>query len=466
MFCIGFSFIIVCAIGTYYTRFLSVSELTHGDEYYTLDRATAFERHKDYLTVYSLNRPAFQKPPLQYWISGWLLKQGIDREIALRLPSFVAGILLLIVTGVSAYYLSISNICAVPLAIILLSSSSFFWTYSISAMLDAGATLFFTVSIIAALLAIYQPKWWYLVAAAIGLGAWQKSPLAFVAVGAVILIMMALNKWRNVGLSCSLISRHFYISAGLAVALILLWPIIQSMQHGTDSVLNTYDQEILKRIAPGDKLTGASAYKVIFDDEVWIRLAGILSLLSLPLVYRRVEFAVLIFLFIGFALIMVSSSGPLWSRYGLIFLPLLMASLAAALVGARPIRLFCAIPFMVIVFWLGEPFKNSAELGYLKGGQKYMPLLENVGAMLQEEETLLVCGRQPIYPGAASYFASNGRPFEIIDSADHLSQKEKRGLHPPYRGICLASKFNELKGSLSSYSIIRKAQGFIHWTSP
>jgi len=331
-------------------------------------------------------------------------------------------------------------------------------------MLDMGTTLFATIAILASILALHQPRWWYLVAASVGLGALQKGPIALGLAVAVVLLTVALKKWHHVSLA-SLRNRHFYVSAGIAVLLILSWPLIQSVQHGIHKVLYSYNREILERIAPGGEIN-SSGYDVIIGSEPWLRVAGIVALLCLPLVYRQIEFFALAIIFITFAAIMFISSGSVYSRYGLWFLPLLMASLAALLVGVPLIRMFCAIPVLVIAFWLGQPFKSSAELRYLQGNQsQYFSLLKDVSAMLQPAETFVVCGRHPIYPGAASYFASNGRPFKRVQSADDLEKKQMRGLSPPYRGLCLDSKFEDLKASLKSYSIVGEANGVVHWTT-
>jgi 4-amino-4-deoxy-L-arabinose transferase-like glycosyltransferase len=466
-FCVGISALLICVLGIYYSGFLSEGNLRQYDEYHTLDRSAAFARHQDYLTVYSSNRPVFRKPPLQYWISAFLLSKGLDREVALRLPSYISGILLLITTGFLAYRLSLGSVFAALLAILLLSSSEFFWSHSLSAMLDAGAALFVTTAILASILALYQPRWWYLVALSTGLGALQKGPFSLAIVALFVLMLVVLNKWHNLSLA-SFRNRNFYVSALLAFVLVLWWPLLQSVRYGVTKVFYSYNNELLDRLAPGENIN-SSVYEVIIGgDEHWLRIGGIIALFCLPFIYRRIEFFALALIFIAFVAIMFMASGPIYARYGLLFLPLLMASLAAALVSVPPVRMLCAIPAMVIAFWLGQPFKSWSELGNLRNKQaQYIPALKDVSARLQPEETFVVCGRKPIFPGTASYFASNGRPFQTIHSAEDLAGRETRGLmSPPYRGLCPVRKFEGLKASLKSYSIVRKADGVVHWTSP
>src|SRR4026208_1785903 len=97
------SFLFVAALAAYYWTLLPVGTIQQGDEYITLDRVHSFLIRNDYWTVYSNNLPTFKKPPLQYWITAYLLREGADLEFALRFPSFLFGILTLINVGILAY---------------------------------------------------------------------------------------------------------------------------------------------------------------------------------------------------------------------------------------------------------------------------------------------------------------------------------------------------------------------------
>src|SRR5689334_4869267 len=93
----------ILIIGQYYWQTLPIGCLHHTDEYLTLDRSNAFLIKKDWLTVYSLNQPTFKKPPLQYWLTALSMKNSVNTIIGLRLPSYLFGLMLLMVTGFLAY---------------------------------------------------------------------------------------------------------------------------------------------------------------------------------------------------------------------------------------------------------------------------------------------------------------------------------------------------------------------------
>ncbi len=91
--------IIVFALALYYGSFLSFGTISHGDEYLTLDRANSFLIRDDPWAVFAENQPTFKKPPLQYWITAWLMERTSDLEVALRLPSYVFALLTLVAVG-------------------------------------------------------------------------------------------------------------------------------------------------------------------------------------------------------------------------------------------------------------------------------------------------------------------------------------------------------------------------------
>jgi 4-amino-4-deoxy-L-arabinose transferase-like glycosyltransferase len=65
-------------VTVYYAQFLNNGPLRHYDEYLTLDRSAGFQANGDWATVFGNNRPTFNKPPLQYWISAGLLAAGVS----------------------------------------------------------------------------------------------------------------------------------------------------------------------------------------------------------------------------------------------------------------------------------------------------------------------------------------------------------------------------------------------------
>jgi len=455
--------VILASLTAYYARFLPVGSISGYDEYYTLDRSTGFERHNDYLTVYSNNAPTFKKPPLQYWVTGWMLDRGVDREFALRFPSFASSILVLFFTGMLAYNLSSYNVSAIPLTILLMASSDVFWTYALSAMLDSSATLFVIMAITGVFLAFHQPKWWYLVAVSVGLGSLQKAPIALPIVITIVLLIVSLQRWQNIDVKYSIRNKHFYISLFIAAILILSWPCIQLLQYDYHEVFRAYEKQA-DRFTPGSSPSGR--FSLIMGSEVWLRMFGIAALACIPFIYRRVESLALLVVFGMYCLLVVFASGSVYPRYSLLFVPMLMASLAAVLLSASPLRLFCAVPLLLGVLLLGQPFKDLSGLKFINNGQANLPLLDNLGSALRSDETLVLCRNGPYPPGAVSYFASNGRPFAILKAYQFAGRQKRGQLTPPYRGLCSSAGFDIIKKSLDSYDVVERVDGWVHWRSP
>ena len=163
--------------------------------------------------------------------------------------SYLFGIGLLISTGILAYLINPSNPYAAPSAIVITSSSTIFWVYSLSAMLEIGAAFFSTIAVIGTILAIRQPKWWYFVAVAVGFGALQKAPIALLMVASIFILMMATYKLLDIRISSIMQSNHFRLSAILLLLLVLFWPLLQLERYGYQSIHKAYVREMVERLA-------------------------------------------------------------------------------------------------------------------------------------------------------------------------------------------------------------------------
>lgn len=465
--------LLIFALAIYYALKLSTGQLGHSDEYLSLDRAYSFLTRHDLLTVYSENRPTFKKPPLQYWMDAWLMWKTSDVVFAMRLPSYVFALATLVATGALAYVLQPSKPYVVPAAIALLAGSTRFWESAMSAMLDSGAALFSTVAIAACLLALRQPRWWHVVALATGLAAWQKAPIPLALVAGILLVVFATRRLHDVDLGHSLRNRHFAAAFLLMLAGVLSWPAIQWVRHGTESFEQAYLDQMIARFSPlgtGGSARHNSWFSVLVSGEGMPRIPAIIAVFALPWVIKRLELLALPALLTCFILATGFASGYVSPRYSLIFLPLMMAALAAVLlqVISRPLPAIAAVAVLSLSS-LG-PFKSAQTLGMLDDSQmRYEPFLRNIAASLASDETLLVCkaasGEGKIYRGVISFYASAGRPFERIGSPDELVGLEREGkVKPPYRGLCEARKFDELNRLRPDYRVVDHFGGFIHWS--
>lgn len=470
-FMLSLAFVAVLAI--HYWSLLPVGTIAHNDEYLTLDRVQSFVIRDDYWTVYSNNAPTFKKPPLQYWISAFLIRHGFDLEFALRFPSLLFGILALINAGILAYVLYPKNPWVAPAAIALLAGSFSFWSSNLSALLDSGAAFFSTMAITGCLLAFSRPKWWYVVAVAIGLASLQKAPVPLLFVAGMALFVIASKRFHQVDLRAAFLNRHFWIAAGVAFAAVSFWPVLQWIKFGPASFQEAYVSQMVERFSPFAEAleTRRSWHTVLLSGEPLLRIPAFLALLALPWVLRRMELLSWPLMLAAFAIMAAFSSGYVSPRYSLVFMPMLMAALAVVIVNVLPGRVLPVLAIAGLVVTKGVPIRSAKALNLLHSNQeKYIPLLQNIAKSLRENETLLVCRSAPagsrIAFGAISYFASNGRPFYEIRSPDAFARNKAAGLlHLPYRGLCHAGTFEKVRPLLGEYEIVEESNGYVHWTT-
>lgn len=464
---------LILVFAAFYWMFLSVGEIRHGDEFLTLDRSSSFASRGDYFTVYTSNVPDFRKPPLQYWMTAGLLSRGTEIEFALRFPSWLFAILTLAVTGVLAVQLSPQRPNVAPAAILLAAGSTTFWVSATSGLLDSGATFFCAATVCACLAALREPRWWYAAALAIGIGSLQKAPVP-VAFATVICVGVLLTaRSSGIDIRRTFMNRHFALSLGLALLLLLAWPLLQVARYGMAFIQVAYIDQMVNRFSPIGAREGferRSFYTILTSGEPLLRIPAMLALFALPLTLRRAELWALPALFLMFAIMAAMGSGYVSPRYSLLFLPMLAAALAAAtleLSAPRPRAGLAAIAVLSAIS-LG-PLKTPGMLD-LDDATKVRAnvILKDGASKLTPDETLVVCrGSRDglrIYSGAASYYASLGRPFVEVRDMQELALLQQQGLaSPPYRGACHASALDALKAAFGPDAIVSKSDGFVHW---
>ena len=233
---VAISVIIVVCLAAFYWNMLPVGALRYADEYRTLERSNGFIIHNDWLTVYSDNKPNWKKPPLQYWITAIALKNFSDINFATRLPNFIFAIGLLIATGVLANLINPCNNYSAPTAMIILSASTVYWHLAVSAFLDTGMVFFSMVAVIGTVLALRRPRYWYLVAAAVGAGALQKAPVAALLVGCILILIPLTKKYHEINISTVLTGKHFKLALLISGVMIAFWPLLQTAMYGSKAV--------------------------------------------------------------------------------------------------------------------------------------------------------------------------------------------------------------------------------------
>ncbi|AHF00295.1 ArnT family glycosyltransferase [Thioalkalivibrio paradoxus] len=465
------AFGVVLVLAVHYGSMLHVGTISHWDEYFTLERSHGFSLHSDWFTVYTNHRPSFVKPPLHYWLTAAALAQFDDLEFALRFWPFLLGLALLGATGLLAHALAPGHPYAIPAAILILAASSLLWRHSTSALLDTGAAFFLTLAIAAFILAMRQPRWWYVVALAAGLGALQKVPAAMVAV-AVFLVLVPLSaRFHDVSLRLIVRNVHFRISLLLGTAVFLWWPILQTVLHGPRFIRSAYGRELVGRFAPSGGLADVEMqwWQWILRDGAGLWIPAIAALFLLPFLVRRPEAFLLPLAAVGFALMLTLASGMTYERYMLLVLPILAASLGVAMARMIPWQGLVVPAALLLAFWAGAPLQSAESLRLTNDSQsQYRPLLEDFARALRDDETPVYCGwsrRLGVVPGAYSYHASNGRSFTRLGTPDDLvvRTRQRGAAGPLYRGLCDAAELDDLRPYLEELEVIAELNGLLHW---
>ena len=463
---------LIAAFAVQQWHVLPQGSIQHTDEFLTLDRSHSFLIRDDYLTVYSENQPTFKKPPLQYWATAWLMQHTDDLEVALRMPSYLCAIALLVVTGILVGVLSPATPWAIPAAIALLAGAKTFGESAQSALLDMGATLFATVAMLACWLALRQPRWWYVVALVSGLAALQKAPIPPLVVAAMVGFLYVTRKRHGIDVGAAVRNRHFAIAALLTVVLVAAWPALQWALHGTSALAQAYVGEMVDRFNPATESRRPSSLRLLFNGEGWLRLPAIVALFAMPRVLRRYELAVFPFLLVGFVILTAVAGGHVSRRYSILLMPLLMTAFAVVTVRVVPGRVLPVVAVAAFALSSGGPFKSARFLGLTADGPAlHVPMLQSVSRSLGESESLVMCnwGRRKspkLFRGAVSYYASNGRPFQVLLDPQELSRLEgERRVAGPYRGVCNTEQFAQLQPSLLDAKVVESANGYVHWTS-
>ena len=469
--------LLIFGVWAAYLTVLDQGGISQYDEFYTLDRSAGFARHDDWLTVYSNNKPTFKKPPLQYWMSGFLLEAGFSTTMALRLPSMLFSLGMLVTTAWLAAILLPAKRWAVPAAVILCACSTQFWLYSTSAMLETGAAFFATLALIATIKALRNPIWWYGTAVVVGLGALQKAPIGLVMVALFICILHLTKSLHGFSYGRLRESPHFIRALRLTICLCLAWPLLQLVQQGEeDAFKQFFGDEMFKRFAPTTASDNSRSlndiWKLVISGEPFLRVPAIIALLWLPWRLGRLEFLPLPGILLAFFLAMWLAGGVVFPRYSLSFVPLLAASLAVLSFSLFRAQWIGLVATLTIVALLGGPMRSSGELRLEQGSHitSSIEALTALGQELEPQETLVLCNwprKKKIPTGAISYYgATNGRPFIAPSSLERFKRSLEKGrIQGALRGACRAEQLDEIAFALSDLELGPSHGELLFWTA-
>ncbi|HSO46622.1 MAG TPA: hypothetical protein VLQ68_01705, partial [Rhizobiaceae bacterium] len=313
-----------------------------------------------------------------------------------------------------------------------------------------------------------NPRWWYAVAFLAGLGSLQKAPLAlgFLAVAiAVFAIQSARAKDGEAGRTFA--NRHFAIAMVILLALHLVWPAMQYLQHGPAFIQQAYVDQMWMRFAGApERPEQASAwFRGLFRGQPLLEAPLIAATLAIPFVFRNSRALTLAFLFVAYVVLAGFASEQGSARYAILYYPVMAACLsaiAAHYLGAK------ALVWMILYsLVLGTPFKGAERLRLDQGTQsRHIGFMQRIATAAQPGEAFVRCtwnrGRNPPFPGAISYYASAGRPVRRLEEAGHLTAIAGDG---PYRGICTLAEFEDLKAVLAEPVAVETSGNHVHWTA-
>lgn len=442
------------------------------DEYTTLDRANAVHVRGDYLAVYSENIPSFRKPPLHYWMSAAFLDLGLAPNLSARLPSFLFGLGTVVLTGWLALLILPNRPIVQPVAMALMAANAGFLASSGAAMLDTGMTFFGLAAVVGLLLALRDPRWWYLAGLACGLGSLQKAPAALLATAICGLMLWALTRFGGLRLRPGAFGRHFALASILALAVFLSWPVLQWIQFGFDAVKQAYLVEMLQRFSPlptDSGKTHAAFQKYLLDDDGLFRVPAILAMISLPLVLKRRELWILPALFVLYAVVVGLAKGATFPRYSLYFVPYLAASLAVGLVHtlrSLPLALAISALFCVQNIPQYEPsWKDSAF------DDDLVRIVDAFHRDTLPETSLILCDWRPdetrrIPPGMFSVRSGSLRPLYTLPTPEAINGIAQRGAtSSQVQGLCSHAQLRELSPYLDNLQLRANYGSHVNFTA-
>jgi 4-amino-4-deoxy-L-arabinose transferase-like glycosyltransferase len=225
------------------------------------DELLAAERAREMLilgrgSVHFNFHESFAKPPLQYWLTTLTLPRFSNSSTAVRLWPLVYGVLTAVAVGWLAFLLDPKRPWLIPLAVAIYVSCPLFSTEASRALLDTGLAFFTTLAVGFAQLARRHPAWWLGVAIACWLGALQKIPIIFLIWMIIVVIRLTTATERP--------SSGWLIgSALLAVALVLIWPLIQHAKYQMPLIRAFAGDE--PSVLFGEKRLGSRPYFEVLD---------------------------------------------------------------------------------------------------------------------------------------------------------------------------------------------------------
>jgi 4-amino-4-deoxy-L-arabinose transferase-like glycosyltransferase len=451
---------ILAAVVFWFSDGLRQGTYMHSDEFLTLERSYGFLKFDDWLTVYSNNEVSHKKPPLQYWLSAVLLRNGADGFFSVRVWSFLFLAGTCLGTALLTRQLAPDNPWAPAASVLLLIASSEFVQNGRSGLLDSGMAFFVLMTILSFFKARDDGRWWLVCGLCAGLGALQKTPLAL---GVVLLFLAVCRFCANggcEGYSWSELKRDRRFLAGLCVAVVLTlaWPALQVVAHGTGHLKVAYGQEMLERFTPGISTRQEFWSWAQWFWEDWAAISVLSAACVGAAVFSRRwrddhrAFLLAVFVLL-FWLFMSAASGRVFYRYFTTLLPIL-ACLTACVIGGlrfKPLVLVMAAALFLASFGRVERAVARIHDDNTTSVRRVCEAFQ--GSMASAR--FLVLDRRSIPPGAFGYYVDTKMPVRVVDYIAGVNAKNlKSKLKFPAMGIELYEFEPNLREIVSDYKVI------------
>jgi len=439
------------------------------DEFATLDRSYSFHTRGEYSVVYSENRPSFRKPPLQYWMSAGLMNAGLPPIFSVRLPSFLFGVLLIICTGLLTYVLFPQQPFAAAASVAMMACNARLMESAKAAMLDTGMAFFSVAAMTGCILALKNPRWWYFVAVACGFGALQKAPVALVMVAIAVFALWVVRRFQMTELRSFTLERHFWCATLLMLAIVLAWPLLQWSVYGFEALREAYYVQVMQRFTPvaDTDLSRAIWYHYILDGDRIFRIPAIVALCALPFVLKRRELLIFVLLLGLYTIAAIFTKGHIYSRYSIVFLPLMVACLAICIFHFARTRWIAMA--VVLLFCVQNTFLLRQRVSL--PDTTTIALLEKFRLSLTDRSSIVLCDWKAgkparIPPGMFSFYASGGRSFFAVETPEDFVQLYSTGsVGPKLQGLCTEDQLKAIERHVPNLAITDQNGPYLTWQS-
>lgn len=232
--------------------------------------------------------PFWSKPPFHYWLAVLSEKTLGESEFAARLPSFIAGLIMLALTGYGGSRLIGRE--GAMLAVLMLETGGLFYFLAGSTLVDLTLSSAITGVMVSGILAT-RPElgkerslWGYLLFVFLAIGFLTKGPIAIVFPG------VAIASWMFVRKDFQLL-RELPWTRGIFTFLLLTAPVFLLQEYFTPGYLKYFflNENLLRYFVSDLEIKYGSGHRQPYGSSWFYLVVGFLpwSLLVIPVVWRK-----------------------------------------------------------------------------------------------------------------------------------------------------------------------------------